>query len=75
MSPTQDLASRTDYDHLVPAVELDQTGSDRMFQKLFYSSGVCSDQAGLEFRLRARARQLLRVETDQETGEKVVRCR
>ena len=56
-------------------MELDQTGSDRIFQKLFYSSGVCSDPAGLEFRLRARARQVLRVEMDQETGERVVRCR
>ena len=71
----QELATLTDFDYLTPAADLDYTWEDVMFQKLFFSTAVCTDQSGLQFRLRRFARKVLVVETEEETGEKHVVCR
>ena len=71
----QELASLTDFDYLKPSADLDYTWADLMFQKLFYSTAVCTDQSGLQFRLRRFARKVLMVETEEETGDKHVVCR
>ena len=71
----QELASLTDFDYLKPSADLDYTWADLMFQKLFYSTAVCTDQSGLQFRLRRFARKALVVEREEETGEKHVVCR
>ena len=71
----QELATLTDFDYLTPKADLDYTWEDLMFQKLFYSTAVCIDQSGLQFRLRRFARKALVVETEEETGDKHVVCR
>ena len=62
-----------DFDYLTPSMSSEHPWSDMTFPRLFYSSGVCRDQAGLEYRLRARARQMLDVMTDGDT--QTVICR
>ena len=71
----QELATLTDFDYLKPEADLDFPLEDLMFQKLFYSTAVCTDQSGLQFRLRRFARKVLVVETEEETGDKHVVCR
>ena len=71
----QALATLTDFDYLKTSAYVDFTWEDVMFQKLFYSTAVCTDQSGLQFRLRRFARKVLAVETEEESGEKHVVCR
>ena len=71
----QELATLTDFDYLKPEADLDYTWADLMFQKLFYSTAVCTDQTGLQFRLRRFARKVLVVEAEEESGDKHVVCR
>ena len=72
----QELATLTDFDYLKPEADLDYTWEEfQKFQKLFYTTAVCNDQSGLQFRLRRFARKALVVETEEETGDKHVVCR
>ena len=45
-----------------------------MFKKLFYSTGVCFDSAGREWRLKRFARENLDLVESDDTGEISLAC-
>ena len=47
---------------------------DEMFQKLFYSTSVCFDSSGLEWKLKRYAREKLELVKDENTGSLVLSC-
>ena len=47
---------------------------DEMFQKLFYSTSVCFDSSGLEWKLKRYAREKLELVKEENTGSLVLSC-
>ena len=47
---------------------------DLMFQKLFYSTSVCFDSSGLEWKLKRFARDHLSIIEIAQTGKFIVSC-
>jgi len=69
----QDLAS-VSYFPAGAEEGIDGHRGDEMFQKLFYSTSVCFDSSGLEWKLKRYAREKLDLVKDEDTGSLVLSC-
>ena len=69
----QDLAS-VSYFPSEAEEGIDGHRGDEMFQKLFYSTSVCFDSSGLEWKLKRYAREKLDLVKDEDTGSLVLSC-